>query len=420
MAVVLDLRRRGRLGLRGRRRPVHRPPGRPLHLPRGQGAGDPRAGRSARASTSPPPGRYSDSESDLPMLRAVGHPVAVNPDADARAGRARGGLGDAALRAPRPPPALRRRARAAPRRSAAPARWSPAAAAGVVVSLHELTPEQREIRALARRFADEKIAPHAAAWDREHPSRASCSRELGELGLMGVCVPAEQGGAGADFLAYVLVLEELSRADAGVGVTVAVHTSACTLPLLDHGSPLRARARRGRGARGVRADRGRAPGSDAGAMRTRDEDGPLTGTKQWITNGSHAATILVFARDGRATQRVRRAREGFEVPREEEKLGLQLLLDRRPRARGHARRAARRARARACDRAAHARRRPHRDRRPGGRDRAGGARRSPPRTRRSATRSAARSPGSARSSRSSPTCRPRSRRRARWSGARRG
>ena len=50
---------------------------------------------------------------------------------------------------------------------------------------------------------------------------------------MGVCVPEEYGGAGADFISYMLVLEELSRADAGVGVTVAVHTSACTLPLLD-------------------------------------------------------------------------------------------------------------------------------------------------------------------------------------------
>ena len=52
---------------------------------------------------------------------------------------------------------------------------------------------------------------------------------------MGVCVPEEHGGAGADFLSYVLVLEELARADAGVGVTVAVHTSACALPLLAHG-----------------------------------------------------------------------------------------------------------------------------------------------------------------------------------------
>ena len=53
---------------------------------------------------------------------------------------------------------------------------------------------------------------------------------------MGVCVPAEHGGAGADFLSYILVLEELSRADAGVGVTVAVHTSAGTLPILAHGT----------------------------------------------------------------------------------------------------------------------------------------------------------------------------------------
>ena len=104
------------------------------------------------------------------------------------------------------------------------------------MSLHELTDEQREIRDLARRFADERIAPHAAQWDREHRFPREVFAELGELGLMGVCVPAEHGGAGADFLAYVLVLEELSRADAGVGVTVAVHTSAGTLPILNHGT----------------------------------------------------------------------------------------------------------------------------------------------------------------------------------------
>ena len=108
------------------------------------------------------------------------------------------------------------------------------------MSLHELTDEQREIRDLAARFADERIAPQRRrVGPRAHASRASCSRELGELGLMGVCVPEEHGGAGADFLAYVLVLEELSRADAGVGVTVAVHTSAGTLPILAHGTPSR-------------------------------------------------------------------------------------------------------------------------------------------------------------------------------------
>ena len=99
-----------------------------------------------------------------------------------------------------------------------------------------LTPEQRAIQALAREFADAEIAPHAAGWDREHTFPREVFAKLGELGLMGVCVPEELGGAGADFLSYILVLEELSRADAGVGVTVAVHTSAATLPILAFGT----------------------------------------------------------------------------------------------------------------------------------------------------------------------------------------
>src|SRR5215210_9321015 len=95
-----------------------------------------------------------------------------------------------------------------------------------------LSGDQREIQALAREVAEAEIELHAAAWDREHRFPLELYGKLAERGLMGVCVPAELGGAGADFLSYVLVLEELSRADAGVGVTVAVHTSACTLPIL--------------------------------------------------------------------------------------------------------------------------------------------------------------------------------------------
>ena len=75
-----------------------------------------------------------------------------------------------------------------------------------------------------------------ADWDREHRFPRELFAKLGELGLMGVCVPEELGGAGADFISYVLVLEELSRADAGVGVTVAVHTSAATLPIVAFGT----------------------------------------------------------------------------------------------------------------------------------------------------------------------------------------
>jgi len=116
-------------------------------------------------------------------------------------------------------------------------------------------------------------------------------------------------------------LEELSRGDAGVGVTVAVHTSACTLPLLEHGSPYVPALAAGEEI-GAFALTEAGSGSDASAMTTRFADGRITGAKQWITNGSHAATILVFAReaDGRIGAFV--VREGFTVAREEEKLGL--------------------------------------------------------------------------------------------------
>jgi alkylation response protein AidB-like acyl-CoA dehydrogenase len=194
---------------------------------------------------------------------------------------------------------------------------------------HQLTDEQREIRELARRFADEVVAPHAADWDREHRFPKDVFTQLGELGLMGVCVPEAVGGAGADYLSYVLALEELSRADAGVGVTLAVHTGAGTLPILAHGSdeqrdrlvpPL---AQGHEIAAFALTEPG--SGSDASAMLTRaDDDARLTGTKQWITNGSHAHVFTVFAkRDGKVSAFVvRRGAEGFRVTREEEKLGL--------------------------------------------------------------------------------------------------
>jgi alkylation response protein AidB-like acyl-CoA dehydrogenase len=198
------------------------------------------------------------------------------------------------------------------------------------MSASELSDEQRDIRALARRFADEEIAPRAAEWDREHHFPQEVFGRLGELGLMGVCVPAEHGGSGADYLSYVLVLEELSRADAGVGVTVAVHTGAGTLPLLAHGTPdqvarLVPPLAQGHELAAFALTEPEA-GSDASALRAQaDSTGRITGTKQWITNGSHADTFNVFAREddaGISAFVVRRGADGFRVTREEEKLGL--------------------------------------------------------------------------------------------------
>jgi alkylation response protein AidB-like acyl-CoA dehydrogenase len=200
----------------------------------------------------------------------------------------------------------------------------------------ELAPEQREIQELARDFAAREIEPNAAEWDREHRFPRDVFAKLAELGLMGTCVPEEYGGAGADFLSYILVLEELSRADAGVGVTVAVHTSAVTLPLLAFGTDEQ-RARfvppLARGEHlGAFALTEAEAGSDAGALRTRAEpegDGwRITGAKQWITNGRYAGTFLLFARTDQETPGARGVSafvldaEHVKVTRDEEKLGL--------------------------------------------------------------------------------------------------
>jgi alkylation response protein AidB-like acyl-CoA dehydrogenase len=200
----------------------------------------------------------------------------------------------------------------------------------------ELSADQREIQALARQFCENEIEPHAAEWDRKHRFPKELFAKLAELGLMGVCIPEEYGGSGADFLSYILVLEELSRADAGVGVTVAVHTSAATLPILTFGSdeqrsrfvPPLARGE----VLGAFALTEPEAGSDAGSLRTAAEpDGDgwrISGAKQWITNGSHAGTFVLFARTDRNTPGPKGVSafildaDHVQPTHEEEKLGL--------------------------------------------------------------------------------------------------
>jgi alkylation response protein AidB-like acyl-CoA dehydrogenase len=200
----------------------------------------------------------------------------------------------------------------------------------------ELTADQRAIQQLTREFAEAEIVPDAPLWDREHRFPDELFPKLAELGLMGACIPEENGGAGGDFVSYILVLEELSRADAGVGVTVAVHTSATTLPILSFGTdeqkarfvPPLARGEQ----LGAFALTESGSGSDAASLRTAaepDGDGwSITGSKQWITNGSRAGTFVLFARTDPATAGARGIScfildaEHVRVTREEEKLGL--------------------------------------------------------------------------------------------------
>ena len=200
----------------------------------------------------------------------------------------------------------------------------------------ELSADQREIQALTRDFARAEVEPHAADWDRDHHFPRELYGKLADLGLMGVCIPEEYGGAGADFLSYILVLEELSRADAGVGVTVAVHTSAATLPILRFGTDEQ-RARfvpplaRGESI-GAFALTEAESGSDAGSLRTtaepHGESWRISGTKQFVSTAEFAGTFLLFARTDRDTLGARGVSafildaEHIRVTGREEKLGL--------------------------------------------------------------------------------------------------
>jgi alkylation response protein AidB-like acyl-CoA dehydrogenase len=200
----------------------------------------------------------------------------------------------------------------------------------------DLSDDQREIQALTREFAQAEIEPHAAEWDRGHTFPKELFAKLADLGLMGACVPEEYGGAGADFLSYILMLEEISRADAGVGVTVAVHTSAVTLPILTFGTdeqrsrfvPPLARG----DVIGAFALTETEAGSDAGSLRTTatpDGEGwTISGTKQFISTARFAGTLLVFARTDPDTSGAQGVSafildaDHIRVTGEEQKLGL--------------------------------------------------------------------------------------------------
>ncbi|HET7271475.1 MAG TPA: acyl-CoA dehydrogenase family protein, partial [Rubrobacter sp.] len=168
----------------------------------------------------------------------------------------------------------------------------------------KLTGDQQQIKARAAGFADEDVAPDAADLDREDRVPFGTLEKMADTGFMGLCVPEEYGGAGADFLSYCLLIEEVSRADAGVGVTLAVHTSAGTLPIVMFGTEEQ-KARwvppLARGERiGCFALTEPETGSDARAIQTRAErvEGGyrVSGYKQWVTNGRIAGTMILFAR----------------------------------------------------------------------------------------------------------------------------
>ncbi|MBX3272875.1 MAG: acyl-CoA dehydrogenase [Sandaracinaceae bacterium] len=167
----------------------------------------------------------------------------------------------------------------------------------------ELTEEQALVQQMARDFATKEVAPLARELDREGRWPTELVRRMGELGLMGVAVPTEHGGAGADAVSYALAMEEIARACASTAVIMSVNNSLFCDPLLKFGTEEQKREFLAPAASGDKLGcfglTEPASGSDASHMATfAEKDGDhwiLEGSKNWITNGPHADFILVFA-----------------------------------------------------------------------------------------------------------------------------
>ena len=207
-------------------------------------------------------------------------------------------------------------------------------------SLFDLTEEQREIQNVAREFAQREIAPFIAQWDEEARFEPSIVKKLGELGFLGMLLPDEYEGLGVDTSTYLIALEEIAAVDASTAVLMSVHNSLPTQMILKFGST----AQRDRFLRpmargellGAFALSEPEAGSDAASLTTqavRDgDDWILSGTKSWVTSGSHADVIIAMARTDTRQERkgargigafiVTPDLPGFNVGKKEDKLGL--------------------------------------------------------------------------------------------------
>src|SRR5262245_52781201 len=171
--------------------------------------------------------------------------------------------------------------------------------------MHVMLSEDQELfRRTVREFAEREIAPVAAEHDENETFPTQTVKKMGELGLMGLLVPTEYGGAGAGSIEYALAMEEISRADASHGVVMSVQNSLVEKPIVKYGTDEQKRDYLHRLASGDMIGSfclsEPQSGSDARHMQTtatRDGDYyVLNGTKNWISNGGEAGLCLVFAR----------------------------------------------------------------------------------------------------------------------------
>ena len=201
----------------------------------------------------------------------------------------------------------------------------------------ELTDDQERIRRVAREFADAELGNAIAPYDERHEFPHSVVRKLGPLGFLGALVPEEYGGAGLDYVGYALSVEELSRGDASVGITMWAHNSLCTNHIAGFGSEAQKRTYLPRlasgevlGAWGLTEP---GAGSDAAALQTRAElrggEWILNGSKAFITNASVGGIAVVIARTdpGKGSRGIsafvlEKGLPGFSAGKPYRKLGL--------------------------------------------------------------------------------------------------
>jgi short-chain 2-methylacyl-CoA dehydrogenase len=199
---------------------------------------------------------------------------------------------------------------------------------------YDLSDEHELVRRTVRDFAVERVAPVAEELDREHRFPYELVAELAELGLMGMTIPEEYGGAGADTLSYAIAVEELTRVDSSVAITVAAHHSLGTLPIFQFGTEEQKREWLPQLASGEKlAAFGLTEpeaGSDAGAARTtaelRDGEWVINGSKMFITNAGTdiSACVTITALTGEdeiSNIIVPNGTPGYEIAPPMQKLG---------------------------------------------------------------------------------------------------
>lgn len=207
--------------------------------------------------------------------------------------------------------------------------------------MFSLTEEQIEIMNMAKEFSKKYLAPTVAQRDHNEEFARNIFDEMGKLGFTGICFPEEYGGLGGDTLSYILSVEEMSKADDGIGITLSAHTSLCTWPIYAYGTPeqkekyLMPLVEGSKlGAFGLTEPDA---GTDAASQKTvavkQGDNYIINGSKAFITNGSEAETYVVFAMTDKSKGTkgitafiMEKGMPGFTFGKKEEKMGIHTSL----------------------------------------------------------------------------------------------